>query len=187
MVSREAHERRAVEALAAAYSNFGESILAVARVGFRLALVVRFFFLVPGPWLGSASPRVMLAIASTIATVIFSLWTAALAARRAFRTSTHVLSALIDVTLCTLALFSTARWPDAGYAGLIRKPDVAFLCVLVFAGTLRIERRAIVVSTLASLVALFALAHYDVVANAPRAVCSTSDRSEERRVGKECS
>ena len=48
MASRDAEEKRAARELGASYSNYGEGILAAARLCFRVALTVRFFLL-PGP------------------------------------------------------------------------------------------------------------------------------------------
>jgi signal transduction histidine kinase len=64
---------------------------------------------------------------------------------------------------------STVLWPEVDYSGLLRKPDVAFLCVMVFAGALRLERSAILASTVASLAALVGLSACDLTLNAPRA------------------
>ena len=106
---------------------------------------------------------------SLTVTTLFSVWAGLRARRRAFAPASHVFSALADIVLCTVSLLSTVLWPEADYAGLLRKPDVAFLCVMVFAGALRLEKKAILASTLASLAALVGLTACDRMLNAARA------------------
>jgi len=168
MASRDAEEQRAARELGASYSNYGEGILAAARLCFRFALTVRFFLL-PGPWPTGASARITLQFVSLAVTTAFSIWDGLRARRRAFTPASHVFSALADMVLCFVSLLSTVLWPEADYTGLLRKPDVAFLCVMVFAGALRLEKSAILASTLASLAALVGLTACDMTLNAPRA------------------
>ena len=174
MASRDVEEQRAARELAASYSNYGEGVLAAARLCFRVALTVRFFLL-PGPWPTGTSARLTLQIASLTVTTLFSLWAALRARRRAFGPASHVISAIGDIALCTVSLSSTMLWPEVGYTGLLSKPDVAFLCVLVFAGALRLEKTAIVASTVASLLAFVTLVGWDLRLNAPRAVYRAQD------------
>ncbi len=175
MASRDAEEQRAAQELAASYSNYGEGVLAAARLCFRVALTVRFFLL-PGPWpAGTVSARFALQITSLIVTTLFSVWAGLHARRRAFGRASHVFSAVTDIVLCTLSLSSTVLWPEVGYAGLLGKPDVAFLCVLVFAGALRLEKTAILASTVASAMAFIGLVAWDLKRNAPSAVYRAQD------------
>jgi signal transduction histidine kinase len=148
------------------YSNFGELVLAIARVTFRVVLTVRFLAF-PGPWRGDPRFRLCIAVGSFIATIAFSAWVAARARRQAIKTTGHVLSATVDVALCFVSLLSTALWPEKGYPGLLQKPDVAFLSILVFGSALRLVPAAIAVSTVGSLASLVVLAHVDAAVNAP--------------------
>ena len=168
MASQEAREHRTIETLASSYANYGERVLAGVRLCVGVVLTIRFFS-VPGPWRGGSGPRAAVAIALLGATVAFSLWAAAHSRRGLFTAKTHILSAVLDVTLCAVTLVSTVLWPEVGYPGLLRKPDVAFPCIVVFAGALRLERRAVLTATAATIVAFLALARLDVVLNSPRA------------------
>jgi signal transduction histidine kinase len=160
--------------LETSYSNYGELVLAVARIAFRVMLTVRFLAF-PGPWRGDPRLRVLLAIVSFVATVLFSAWMMTQARRRSVRTAGHVLSAVVDVALCFLSLLSTALWPENGYPGLLHKPDVAFLAVLVFASALRLVPAAIAASTVGSMASLVVLAHVDAAVNAPQVTYRVHD------------
>jgi signal transduction histidine kinase len=150
--------------LEVSYSNFGEMVLAVARVAFRVILIVRLLaFAVPTGGVGQS--KVLVALVSLLATIALSIWAARRAKRRAFDQAGHVLSALADVMLCFVSLLSTAIWPEAEYPGLLHKPDVAFLSVIVFASALRLQPVAIAASAAASMAALLVLAHVDATLN----------------------
>lgn len=52
------------------YSNYGELVLAVARAAFRVVLMVRFLAFA-GPWRGDSRPRLVVALGSFVATMLF--------------------------------------------------------------------------------------------------------------------
>jgi signal transduction histidine kinase len=160
-----AQEKSDARLLETSYSNYGELVLAVARVAFRVILAVRFLAFA-GPWRGDPRVRVLVAAGSLVSTLAFSAWIAAKARRRAVTTSGHVMSAMADVALCFVSLLSTALWPERGYPGLLHKPDVAFLSILVFGSALRLVPAAIAASTVGSMTSLVVLARVDATVNA---------------------
>jgi signal transduction histidine kinase len=161
-------------ALERRYSNLGELILAIARVGFRVLLFVRYL-LIAGPARGDAPARVLVAAATVLGTVAFSGWTAARARRRGFGPTSHAVSATVDVALCGLVLLSNVVWPGPRYEGLVRTPDVAMLPVLVFASALRLTSPAVAASTLTALGSLLVLARIDGALNPGAAGHLTAD------------
>jgi len=160
-------ENEVVDRLSLKAANDGEALISAARSAFCLLVLGRFLTLDPaGGNDVSAKWAVeigVLALAAAISALTFTT-----ARQGRLRPVHFVVSSVGDAAMCFVSLLSNVLWPDPGYLGLLRMPDIAATLPVIFVSALRLTPPATVASVVANLASLASLVSVDMALNGPR-------------------
>jgi signal transduction histidine kinase len=145
---------RVVQDLITRAALFGEKLVSWCRLIFCALILVRFLVLAP-----AVPARAYMINVSAVAVAIgYSFWILwAVSHERAGPLSLR-LSVVLDAAICFLSLLCTALWPDRlPHPGLLGRPDLAALLVIVYAGGFRLSASLAVLSSVLNVSSFLAL------------------------------
>lgn len=141
-----------------------EVVLSVGRALFCLLILIRTLVTVlpdnGGLWRAGPEVPILLAI------IAFSIWSVRRVRTNRATDNTLVASVIVDAIGCFLALLLNVLTPWTGYAGILLKPDVAALLVVMMAAGFRLSSRAATVACVLNGLAAAALVAIDLERNA---------------------
>jgi signal transduction histidine kinase len=155
-----------IRGLVVGYANNGEVAIGAARIALCLALLVRYCVARP-PFYDDPAVRVAQRLAGIAVGILISTWIIWRGRQRKLRIGAHVFCTVIDYAICFLGLRLDVlnANPAAGYFGLLRMPDTAFLVVLVFGSALRLYWPVVFTSVALASLSLISLIRLDASVN----------------------